>query len=521
MTVVPALATICGCTFAFFLYRLNKSNEPINTHFPPGPRGWLWSILGNIKDLSVDPSMLHMRLASWRPVYGDVIGLKVLGRSIIVLNSRTAIHDLLDERSMIYSDRPSVPFVTELARVDWMLPFLNYGPELHRQRRMINQCINTSFFHQFQKLLVNEARVFALSVGKDPKNMGALLNRMAGSSILGFTLGNHEPEKKEMLLKLAYDFDESMYVNAAAGTHPVDLIPALAKLPLFVFGKKLADGMKRLNHCVTDMLEIPYQLTKDTMETSAVGPSMTRHLIETYQDQDGIVSNERSIQASVAIAFAGGAVTTVITLQVFLLAMMQYPEVQKKAQAYIDGVVGNERLPTLSDREAIPYIDAIAKETSRWRPVAPMAFAHKNIRDDVYNGMFIPKGSTIIPNSWLCLHDENDFPEPNEFRPERFTDGHKLFKDIPDPSSFAFGYGRRVCPGRHFAESNLWTSIATLLSVYNIRYPVDVNGLEQKQDPKFVWNLALLKPEEFECRFEPRSKERLEKLSAAVEEGTY
>jgi len=521
MTVVPALATICGCAFAFFLYRLNKSNEPINTHFPPGPRGWLWSILGNIKDLSVDPSMLHMHFASWRHVYGDVIGLKVLGRSIIVLNSRTAIHDLLDERSVIYSDRPSFPFLTELAQLDWMLPILTYGPEMHRQHRMLNQCINTSFFHQFQKLLANEARVFALSVGKDPKTMDAALNRMAGSSILGFTLGNHEPEKKEMLLKLAYDFDESMSVDAAVGTHPVDLIPALAKLPLFVFGKKLADDIKRLNHCITDMLEIPYQLTKDTMETSAVGPSMTKHLIETYQDQDGTVSNERSIQASVAIAFSAGTVTTVITLQVFLLAMMRYPEVQKKAQAYIDGVVGNERLPTLSDREAIPYIEAIAKEISRWRPVVPMSFPHTNMRDDVYNGMFIPKGSTIIPNTWLCLHDENDFPEPNEFRPERFTDGYKLFKDIPDPRNFAFGYGRRICPGRHFAESNLWMNIATLLSVYNIRYPVDVNGLEQKQDPKFIWNLALLKPEEFECHFEPRSKERLEKLRIAVEEGSY
>ncbi|KAK0484583.1 cytochrome P450 [Armillaria novae-zelandiae] len=476
MTAASALATICACTFAFFLYRLNKSNEPINTHFPPGPRGWLWSILGNIKDLSVDPSMLHMRFASWQPVYGDVIGLKVLGRSIIVLNSRTAIHDLLDERSVIYSDRPSLPFLTELARVDWMLPLLTYGPEMHLQRRMISQCINTSFFHQFQKLLANEARVFALSLEKNPKNIDDVLKRMVGSCILGFTLGNHEPENKEMLLKLAYDFDESMSVNAAAGTHPVNLIPALAKLPLFVFGKKLVDDMKRLSHCVSDMIEIPYQLSKDTM--------------------------------------------TVVTLQVFLLAMMRYPEVQKKAQAYIDGVVGNERLPTLGDRKAIPYIEAIAKEISRWRPVIPMAFVHKNMRDDVYNGMFIPKGSTIIPNSWLCLHDENDFPEPDEFRPERFTDGHKLFKDIPDPRDFAFGYGRRICPGRHFAESNLWMNIATLLSVYNIRYPVDANGLEQKQDPKFIWKLALLKPEEFECHFEPRSKERLEKLRVAVEEGT-
>ncbi|KAK0498930.1 cytochrome P450 [Armillaria luteobubalina] len=518
MTVAAALATICACTIAFFLYRL-KSNQPINTHFPPGPRGWLWPILGNIKDLSVDPSMLHMRFASWQPAYGDVIGLKVLGRSIIVLNSRTAIHGLLDERSAIYSDRPSIPFVTELACVDWMLPLLTYGPEMHLQRRMINQCVNTSFFHQFQKLLVNEARIFALSVRKDPKNMDALVRRMAGSSILGFTLGNHEPEKKEMLLKLAYDFDESMSVNGQpAPTLSTSYPHVLAKLPLFVFGKKLADGMKRLGICITDMLEIPYQLTKDTMETSAVGPSMTRHLIETYQDKDGTVSNERSIQASVAIAFAG---LLRLQFKVFLLAMMRYPESRRKHKRTLMRQLEMIDYLTLSDREAIPYIEAIVKETSRWRPVIPMAMAHKNMQDDVYNGMFIPKGSTIIPNSWLCLHDENDFPEPDEFKPGRFTDGHKLFKDVPDPRNFAFGYGRRICPGRHFAESNLWMNIATLLSVYDIRYPVGVNGLEQKQDPKFIWKLAVLKPEEFECHFEPRSKERLEKLRIAVEEGTY
>ena len=51
--------------------------------------------------------------------------------------------------------------------------------------------------------------------------------------------------------------------------------------------------------------------------------------------------------------------------------MMLYPEVQRKAQAEIDRVIGNDRLPTLADRANLPYVDAVAKEVLRWRPAAP------------------------------------------------------------------------------------------------------------------------------------------------------
>jgi len=63
---------------------------------------------------------------------------------------------------------------------------------------------------------------------------------------------------------------------------------------------------------------------------------------------------------------------TASTLLVFLLAMVLYPEVQAKAQVDIDRVIGNGRLPNFNDRPALPYVDAILRETLRWYPAFPL-----------------------------------------------------------------------------------------------------------------------------------------------------
>ena len=59
-------------------------------------------------------------------------------------------------------------------------------------------------------------------------------------------------------------------------------------------------------------------------------------------------------------------------MQALFLAMALYPEVQKKAQAEIDSVVGQNRLPTFKDRPSLPYINAIVKESMRWHVPAPL-----------------------------------------------------------------------------------------------------------------------------------------------------
>ena len=160
--------------------------------------------------------------------------------------------------------------------------------------------------------------------------------------------------------------------------------------------------------------------------------------------------------------------------------MALHPEVQRKAQAEIDAVVGPNRLPDFQDRPSLPYINAVVKESSRWNLVTPLGrpfvitiiaatiltkseVAHMSTIDDEYNGFYIPKGTIMIGNSWLVLrqlnpffcpefqvfvfrsilHDNKAFNNPQEFQPERYLKNGKLNPDVRDPHCAAFGYGRR------------------------------------------------------------------------------
>lgn len=75
-----------------------------------------------------------------------------------------------------------------------------------------------------------------------------------------------------------------------------------------------------------------------------------------------------------------------------MMALVNHPYVQSRAQAEIDVVIGRDRLPNFSDKDELPYISAICREVMRWRLVTPLAVDHAAAQDDVYDGYFIPKG---------------------------------------------------------------------------------------------------------------------------------
>ncbi|EEB86975.1 hypothetical protein MPER_15887, partial [Moniliophthora perniciosa FA553] len=78
------------------------------------------------------------------------------------------------------------------------------------------------------------------------------------------------------------------------------------------------------------------------------------------------------IKNSSAIAYLAGSDTTVSLILSFMLAMVLHPEIQARAQAEIDAVIGSARLPDFDDREQLPYVEAIFAESLRWNPVAPL-----------------------------------------------------------------------------------------------------------------------------------------------------
>jgi len=156
-----------------------------------------------------------------------------------------------------------------------------------------------------------------------------------------------------------------------------------------------------------------------------------------------------------------------LTLKVFLVAMIRFPQVLKRAQAEVDSVVGRDRLPSLEDKDNLPLIRSVVLEVQRWRPVSPLPEPHVLTEDDVFDGQFLPKGSIMWPSLWAMSRDEDIYPDPESFKPERFLsdDGLTISRKIELP---IFGFGRRYCPALHFSHATLFLAIATLVWALDI-----------------------------------------------------
>jgi len=208
-----------------------------------------------------------------------------------------------------------------------------------------------------------------------------------------------------------------------------------------------------------------------------------------------------------------GAETSASTLKCFMLAMLQHPEVQERAQAEIDAVVGTDRLPNFDDRPNLPYVEAILLETLRMYAVAPLGLPHATTDDDIYEGFFIPKGSTLVVNIWAIYHNEDVYPEPDVFKPERFFVDGELRGD-KSTESLAFGFGRRVCPGRYNADNSVWIAIVLILYAFKIAKARGEQGEELDFEPTFNHGVTT-SPDPFPCSITPRLNVDIHKLSTA------
>jgi hypothetical protein len=317
----------------------------------------------------------------------------------------------------------------------------------------------------------------------------------------GYTV---EPNKPDVLVDLIDRMMTEFSLAAVPMAWAVDIIPALRYLPDGIPGIKFKETARRWRKSIHASGYIPYDFVRRQMSTFNSQPCYVSKLVQklTQESPEGELSNEdeNAIIWTAASLYGAAADTTVITLTAFTAAMIMFPEVQKKAQGEIDRVVGSDRLPTFTDRENLPYIDAMVKEASRWWVVSPMGFPHTATDDIEYKDMYIPKGSFLLPAVWWFLHDPEVYSEPERFDPDRFL----APRNEPDPRTEAFGYGRRICPGRFFADSSLFLNMVQTLAVFNFSKKVgkDGNEIDVNIKPKPG---VLTYPTEFEFQISPRS----------------
>ncbi|KAK7455838.1 hypothetical protein VKT23_010873 [Stygiomarasmius scandens] len=256
-----------------------------------------------------------------------------------------------------------------------------------------------------------------------------------------------------------------------------DYLPILKYIPPWFPGASFRRKAEIWKGYSMALLSKPYQEVKKQMENGTCKPSFVYHCLQNIESDRDIDHQEDIIQGTAGTMYIGGTDTTVAALNSFFLAMVLYPDVQKRTQEELDRVIGFGRLPSHSDEADLPYMTAVMYEVLRTQPVTPIGIPHYTTEDDYYRGYYIPKDSVVISNIWAILHDKDMYPDPDTFNPSRWLtpDGTGINTDLRDIMA-NFGFGRRVCPGAHMALSSTWMTMASVLLTFNISEKVTENG---------------------------------------------
>lgn len=534
--MLSASVQITALLLSSFLYYL-LSRWKATRNLPPGPRSL--PIVGNILDLPPSGMPEYQHWAKFRERYGPVSSLTVLGTTLVIIQCERAVQEILIKTSSKSSGRPHLHFANDMCGLGGLTPNLTHNSMHRLHRKLMHQTMGTkNLVQKFYGIQDVESRRFLLRVLDDPDNVIAHIKTYVADLLIASGTGQARPglltcrsEASAIILRIAYGYSiephkvdplvtliERMMDNFSNAFVPmswmVDILPFTEHLPSGFPGTSFKKKAQQWKEVTRMAAEIPYAFTVQQVSDAKNRESYVSALIDQGYDEEGQPwkpsrEDEEAIKNSAAIIYGGGADTTVSTISSFVLAMMLYPNVQRRAQAEIDRVVGTN-LPEFEDRERLPYVRALVKETMRWLPVVPIGTTHMADEEITYDGYRIPKGAYLLPSIWWFLHDPQVHPNPSSFDPERFLEP----RNEPDPANHAFGYGRRICPGRHLAEDSLFLTISRFLSVFRVKKAIDDKGAEI--DVKVDVTPGLIShPVKFPFRIEPRSIQHAELIRSS------
>ncbi|XP_054845905.1 cytochrome P450 4V2 [Eublepharis macularius] len=178
-------------------------------------------------------------------------------------------------------------------------------------------------------------------------------------------------------------------------------------------------------------------------------------------DDDGKKLSYRDIREEVDTFMFEGHDTTAAAVNWSIYLLARYPEAQRKVHRELDEVFGDSnRHVTSDDLKKLRYLECVIKEALRLFPSVP--FFARTLNEEYYiRGYKIPKGTDVLIGVFALHRDPEVFPEPEEFRPERFSAensaGRHSYAYVP------FSAGPRNCIGQRFAQMEEKTILATIL----------------------------------------------------------
>ncbi|OCH93180.1 cytochrome P450 [Obba rivulosa] len=466
---------------------------------PPGPSPL--PFIGNVRD--IPPSHEWITYAKWAKTYGDVMHISVFGKSLVLLSSLDAAKDLLEKRSAVTSDRPHFAMISDLMGWTWAVQFMDMGLRFRKYRKTLQQLLHPHAVREHHDMMHRETRLLLRDLLRRPEGFDHHLRHHTGGLMMSILYGVDEGPLRDQYIAMAEDAVGGLVEAGNIGNFLVDFLPLLKHVPEWMPGASFQKKARVWRQMARDMIEIPYRNVQRSYDRGCAASCVTTSLISQQQQLTEGDKDAELIKGIAGVLYVGGADTALSALFTFMLAMVLHPEKQKRAQAEIDATVGRERLPNFSDRPLLQYIECVLLEVLRWHPGVPLGVPHRCMEDLEYRGYRIPAGATILVNQWAILHDEQHYSDPFAFNPDRFCVRDDVSTPL-HPAEASFGHGRRICPGRHFANDVLWLMMVNILAAFNISKCIDAEGNDLEPHVAFT-NGLVTRPESFACSITPRS----------------
>ncbi len=241
--------------------------------------------------------------------------------------------------------------------------------------------------------------------------------------------------------------------------------------------RRFRAAKKRLDEVVDGMIR-----------TRQADTNLDRHadllsmLVAARDDQaggDGLKLDAQQIRDQVLTLFLAGFETVANALAWTWMLLGQNPEAESRLHAEIDAVLGG-RLPTLEDIPRLEYAGMVLSESMRLYP--PAWAMGREVLEDVSIGPYrMRKGTMVFFSQYIVHRDAKWFPEPDQFRPERFAAAAKSGR--PRFAYFPFGGGGRQCIGESFAWMEAVLALATIAQRWRIEL---VPGQKIELQPKIT-----------------------------------